>query len=177
MRNNKIPCMLLFSCLFLFACSSPTPEKYFDVAVLNTNMLVGFAGEVLPRDLESPSVKLEENNSEPVQMTRSEMMSTKIKFLDENFEKLKDLKETEDTKEMLQASIALYKFVLPVYKTEYTQLAGLFDSNAPKDQIQSLAQSIHDKYYLQYKELEAKLISIGKIYAEKNNIKVNWGVY
>ena len=33
-----------------------------------------------------------------------------------------------------------------------------------------------DKYFPQYKNLTDKLISAGKVYAEKNNINVKWDV-
>lgn len=107
-------------------------------------------------------------------MTRDEVLAAKIQFLDEYFEKLKNLKETTDTKDMLQTSVALYEFVLPVYKAEYKQLARLYDEGAPKEQIQSQARLIHDKYYPRFNELYNKLIEIGKLYAGRHSIKVNW---
>jgi len=169
----------LILCLFILlsGCSTDTPEKYFDVAVLNINMFFGFADDGLLRELESPSVKLSENNSEPVPMKRSEVINMKIQQIENNFDKLQKLNETEETKDMLTSSLNLYKYVLPVYKNEYVQLAELFDRNASVDQIQSLSNSIHNKYYNVFSELYNKLINAGKIYADKNAIKVNWGVY
>ncbi|MEO8210984.1 MAG: hypothetical protein ABI840_10510 [bacterium] len=168
---------ILFSCIQFTACNSVTPEKYFGIAVLNTNMLFGFAGDGQLRQLESPSAKMSGNNGETVPMKRGEELNTKIQFVEENFGKLEDLKETEDTRDMLAASRALYEFVLSVYKNEYVQLADLYDSGAPKYQTLSLSNSIHDKYSSGYEKLYDNLIKTGKIYAEKNNIKVNWGVY
>ena len=166
----------LFFCCFLLltACNTASHEKYFDVAVLNSNLLVGFANDGMARELESPSVKMNEKG-QPVAMKRGEVMSSKIQFVEDTFEKLKGLKETEDTKDMLQTSRALYEYVLPVYKTEYVQLARSYDGDAPKEQIHSQLQAIHDKYYQGFNELYTKLIDIGKAYAAKHNIKVNWG--
>lgn len=177
MKIYKLHGLIFFCCLLFIECSSDSPEKYFNIAVLNTNMFSGFAGNGMYRQLESPSVKLSENSGETVAMKQSEIMKAKIENTEENFKKLKDLKETEDTKDMLESSMALYEFVLPVYKTEYSQLAGLFDEGAPKNQIELLAQSIHDKYYAKYTELYNKLIGIGKSYAQRHDIKVNWGGY
>jgi hypothetical protein len=177
MKKHKLPVLLVMCCMYLISCNSDSPEKYFDIAVLNTNALRGFAGDGMLRDLQSPSVKMAENNGKPVPMKRSEVLNAKIKLAEENLDKLEGMKKTDDNKDMLEASLALYKFVIPVYKTEYTQLAGLYDANAQEDEIESLAKLIHEKYYSEYTELYNKLISIGKVYAEKHDIKVNWGAY
>jgi ribosomal protein L15 len=137
-------------------------------------MLVGFANSGQLRELESPSVKLAENSSQPVTMKRNEVIDEKIKFIETNLEKLKELKVTTDTKDILQTSLALYKYILPVYKMEYEQLAKLYDEGASNEKIQLLAQTINDKYYSHFNELYSKLISSGKLYAERNSIKVNW---
>jgi hypothetical protein len=164
---------ILSSCYLLNACHTP-PENYFDVAVLNVNMLQGFAGEGLNRELESPSVKATGNKDQYATMTRKEAVEAKIEFVQANYEKLKKLKETSDTKDILQNSLALHEYILPVYKGEYVQLAKLYDEGATKEAIMANTQSIHDKYSSGYEELYNKLIGSGKGYAERNNIKVNW---
>ena len=166
--------LLIFCSLYLISCGTTPPEKYFNIAVLNTNILAGFANTGMLRQLDSPSEKLTDNN-ETVPMKRAEIINDKTKTVEENFGKIKDLKETDETKEMLQASVALYEFVLPVFKNEYTQLAASFDNGAPENITDTEAQAIHDKYFSKYDELYKNLISAGKAYAEKNNIKVNWG--
>lgn len=174
MKKIIRPVILFFcSCLLFIACSKVTPEKYFNVAVLNSNLFSGFANEGMYRQLESPSLKLGEDHG-TVQMKRNEVVRDKINAIEESFDKVKDLKETEETKEILRTSIALYEYVLPVYKKEYSQLADSFDKSAPEDQIKSESKAIHDKYFPGYDELYKKLITAGKSYAEKNNIKVHW---
>jgi len=162
-------------CLLLTACNTATPENYFGEAVLTSNTLVGFANDGLQRELDQPSVKMVNGDvNNPVPMKRKEIIDGKIEYMEEQLGKIKKLKKTEDTKEMLEASISLYENTLPVYKNEYQQLARLYDDAAPKEQIQSLTQSINDKYYPRFDELYNKLIAVGKLYAEKNKIKVNW---
>ncbi len=138
--------------------------------------MIGFSNNGLLRELESPSLKLIPGTvDKTVAMKRKEVIDNKIQFLETNFEKLKQLKETSDTRNMLHASVSLYEFVLPVYKNEYSQLAKLYDDNAPKEQLQLLAKDIHDKYYVKFDQLFNDLINTGKPYADKNNIKVDWG--
>ena len=159
----------------LISCSNKTPENYFDIAVLNSNYLNGFANNGLSRELESPSVKLVENSTETVPMKRSEVIETKIQFIDGQYDKVKSLKITDDTKDIIEASLALYEFVVPVYKTEYTELANLYDNGAKPEQTEQLTKLIHEKYFPRFDELYKNLIKAGKAYASKHNIKVNWG--
>lgn len=164
----------IISILNFTSCNTATPEKYFNTAVLNTNLLSGFADNGMMRQLESPSVKLEEKSGETTPMKNSEVIKDKIKSVEETLTEVKDLKVTEETKDMLQASISLYQFVLPVYKNEYLQIAESLDKKESAEKIDSEANAIHEKYFAKYNELYKKLISFGKVYAEKNNIKVNW---
>jgi len=169
---------LLTGCICQFiACNSATPEEYFGVAILNHNMMHGFAGTGLQRELESPSVKMIDGNKDNIApMKRKEIIDDKIKILEDNQEKLKALKETDDTRDMLKASAAIYDYVLPVYRNEYTQLAKLYDENSPGEKIQSYSQAISDKYYAGYQQLFQKLTTAGKTFADKHGIKVNWDV-
>ena len=120
---NTVAILCFYLLPLCMGCNSVTPEKCFDIAVLNSNMLVGFANEGQIRELESPSVKMSENGNGTVAMSRSDLVQAKVDFVEANLKKLKGLKETEDQKEMVQASLALHEYILPVYKTEYQQLA------------------------------------------------------
>lgn len=175
---KKSATLLTFIALCCFtSCGTATPETYFTTAVLSCNMMHGFANAGLQRELESPSVKMVDGNvnkTEP--MKRKEIIDMKIGYLEPAFEKVKDLKQTDDNKEMVQASLALYEYVLPVYKNEYQQLARLYDDGAPKEQIASFEQSLSEKYYPTFEELHNKLTAAGKPYAAKHNINVQWDI-
>lgn len=177
MKKSILLLTVIFCYCLFTACNTATPEDYFDIAVLNSNMVHGFANSADQRELESPGVKMVDGSKDKFEpMKRKEVVDSKIQFMEESFEKVKDLKETEDTKDILQASIALYNYVLPVYKNEYQQLAKLYDDGAPKEQIESLQQSIEEKYYPKFEELYNGLATAGKPFAERHNIKVNWDI-
>lgn len=55
---NTVAILCFYLLPLCMGCNSVTPEKCFDIAVLNSNMLVGFANEGQIRELESPSVKM-----------------------------------------------------------------------------------------------------------------------
>ena len=166
--------LLLISMLLIYGCSNTSPEKNFSIAVLNSNLLNGFAGNGLSRELESPSVKLSESGNETLPMKRTELIENKLTVVEESYHKVKDLKVTDDTKDIVSSSLELYEYVLPVYKTEYMQLAELYDKGASQDEIKSQTELIHERYFPRFKELYDKLIGAGKVYSSKHNIKVNW---
>ena len=168
--------IVLFACLFFTACNRPSPEKAFDVAVLNSNMLIGFANEGMERELTSPTMKMGKTKDEFFPMKRSEVVETKTKFVEENYEKLKAFQLTDETKEIVQESLAMHELILPVYKNEYKQLARLYDEGAPKEEVEKLQQGIQEKYFPKFEVLYSKLINSGKLYAKEHHIKVNWAM-
>lgn len=175
MNKLYVPLVAL-SCLVV-SCDMTTPRNYFDRAVLNSNFLHGFAGNGgIERELKQPSIKLVDTaGSETAQMTRKEVVENKLAFVEDAYEKVKKLKETDDTRDMLQASRALYEYVLPVYRNEYQQLARLYDEGAPENEIEAFRKSIRDKYLTGFQTRMAALTSAGKPYADRHGIKVNWG--
>jgi len=174
-KNIRSLGVLICCAILLTACNTTSPERYFDIAVLNSNMFTGFADDGLLLQFESPSAMMAENGT-VVAMKRADVAEQNIHFTEEAFEKLKDLKQTTETKEMLQTSIAMFEYILPVYKNEYKQLAKLYDEGASKEKTAAYAKAIREKYVEGFKNIYNKLISIGKVYAEKNNIKVNWNL-
>ncbi len=166
-----LPALILFS-----GCQDTTPERYFDLAVLNSNLIVGFANDGFQRELDQPSMMLVEGTRDAARpMKRKDVVNDKIRFVEDNLAKLKDLKETADTKDILQASIQLHEFILPVYKNEYQTLAHLYDGGAHNDSIRTTADAIHDRYSADFEERYNSLINSGKNFATRHKITVNWG--
>ena len=169
---------LLVPGLFQFtACTSSSPENTFNTAVLSCNMIHDFASNGFLRQLETPSVQMvngDVNNVAP--MKRKEVIEGKIQVVKDYHNKVNQLNESDDSKEVIVASRALYDYVLPVYEKEYRELARLYDEGAAKESIASYAQGIQDKYYQGFSELFDKVTAAGKLYAKKHNINVQWDV-
>jgi len=165
----------LFVCwsFLLTACNFTTPENYFDQAVLNTNMLSDFASDRLTQTLVSYAAPTEAAKAQ--KSSSAKVLDSKIQFIENALKKVKALKETDETREMLKTSIALHEYVLPVYKNEYMDLAKQADNGAPKEEIARQADVIANKYGPKYDELMNKLTEIGKVYAKDHGIQVNWG--
>ncbi len=172
--KNIIALLLVFSfTVVLFSCGNPPPQQVFGIAVLNSNLLFGFAGSGMQRELASPSAKLtDEKTGTTAPMKRAEVVKTKLEATETNYGKVQALSSNEETKEMLNAALALYEFVIPVYKNEYTQLATLYDEGAPADKIAALEKTIQEKYGAKFKELYEAAGTAGKAYAAKHDIPV-----
>jgi hypothetical protein len=175
MKKALLPIIITVS-LFLVGCAPASPEEYFNAAVLSSNMLHGFANETDWREFESPSVKLVGNAGETAPMKRKEIAESKIERAEANLDKLMDMKETNDSREILLAAKEMYQHALPVYKSEYIELANLYDNGGSKEQIQAKLNSIQGKYAAKHELLHTKLISLGKVYAKKHNINVMWDI-
>ena len=162
--------------LLTISCNAPDPQRYFDVAVLSANMISDFGGR-LEYELANPSVTLVEGTKDQTRpMKRSEIMEQKIKFVEDHLKDIKDLKETDDSRDILKASISLHEYTIPIFKTEYVQLAKLYDDEAPKEEIATYQQAIWEKYGNRFGQLFDALTEAGKKYATKHDIKVNWDV-
>jgi hypothetical protein len=107
-------------------------------------------------------------------MTRKEIVEDQIQRVEANLVKIKALPDSEETRDMVQTSIKLHEFVLPVYKTEYRQLAKLYDEGDSQPERVATAHEIDTKYLADYQTLFNRLVELGKGYAEKHRIKVEW---
>ncbi len=175
MKKLLIP-LAVISCL-VSSCEKPTPQNYFDRTVLNCNLMHGFAGKGMERQLKEPSVKLADSGgSRTVSMTRKEVVDDQIRSLEEAYEKLKHLEETAETREMLQASRSLYEYVLPVYRNEYQQLARLYDGGSGETETDTFHQSIRTNYLAGFQSRMEALTTAAKPYAERHGINVKWDV-
>jgi hypothetical protein len=177
MRKLAIATIIISCIAVLTSCNDTNPETQFGIAVLNSNMMQGFASDGLQREMESPSVQMIDGDKDKfAPMKRNEIIQNKIASLESNFSKLKKLKETSDNRQLLKASRDLYNYVLPVYKNEYLQLAKLYDEGSSNETIGSYTTAIHDKYYNDFIALHEKLVAEGKPFAQKHGINVQWDI-
>jgi hypothetical protein len=177
-RTGVVRLLLCAALVLLLPSCGDSPRACFDRAVLNCNMIHDFAGQGMEQQLESPSVKLTDAKTGAfAPMTRKEVVDDKIAFVEQSLAKVRQLGQTDDNREMVQASIALYEYVLPVYRDDYQRLAKLYDSGAPKSAIAQLSSSIAKKYGAPFRALSDRLTAAGKAYAARHQIQVMWDVH
>jgi hypothetical protein len=161
--------------LVLASCNNTSPENYFDEAVLNVNLITPFGGLAALNSLAHPSLKLVPGTKDQTTpMTRKEIVEDQIQRVEANLTKIKALPDSEETRDMVKTSIKLHELVLPVYKTEYRQLAKLYDEGGTQEERMSAAREIDSNYLAGYQALFNRLVELGKAYAEKHHIKVEW---
>lgn len=182
--KNALPVLSksLFACLLttlllLSACSIPeSPEKFFDIAILNTNVFNDFASPGLIRHIDQESAEFPDIPSSKKKGDEATIFVTnKVLYIEQSLEKVKKLSASGDNKDIKALSVALYELVLPVYKNEYMAYAKLCDSKAGQPEKDALAKSITEKYGVNFEQKYTSLMEKGKLFAEANNINVNWG--
>ncbi len=173
-----IPLLLsVASAGLLVSCQKATPRETFDIAVLNCNLMHGFAGSGMRYELEHPSITMGgEHHDQQVAMMRAEVVDSKIQSLETAYEKVRKLSPDDDSREIVQASTALYEFVLPVLRNEYRKLAGLYDAGAAQKEIQALEQTIEKQYQAKFITLSDAVTAAGKPFAERHQIPVKWDI-
>jgi len=175
MGRRFSPLIAVVLSLVLASCNNASPEDYFDEAVLNVNLITPFGGLAALNSLAHPSVKLVPGTKDQtMSMTRKEIVEDQIQRVEANLTKIKALPDGEETRDLVQTSIKLHEFVLPVYKTEYRQLAKLYDEGGSQQERMATAREIDAQYLAGYQALFSRLVELGKAYAEKHHIKVEW---
>jgi len=168
---------LVILCSFLLSSSNtPTPQNYLDTAVLNCDKVAGFAGNALSMELENPPIKKTGKNGEKIPMTRREIIEEKISFSEKVLEDVKNMEASPDANDILSGSIALHRFVIEVYETDYMALAKLYDEGAPKATIAAFDSAIKNKHASMFELHYENLLRGGKLYASRHNIKLKWAI-
>jgi hypothetical protein len=166
---------LLTICLFLQSCSEPA-DKFFGVAVLNTNTINDFGTSTLAKHisdetLEFPDIPSSKKKGDEAVIS----VSNNILYMEKSLKDIKALSASDDSrKEIKEKAIALYEFAIPVYKNEYTAYARLCDSKAPQAQKDEILNTIEQKYSAEFESRYAELLAKGKVFADENNIPVDW---
>ncbi|OKS87440.1 hypothetical protein [Mucilaginibacter polytrichastri] len=167
--------LFLVISVFFQSCSEPA-EKFFDVALLNTNTIVDFGTPILAKHINDeateypniPSSKKKGNEA----LTN---VQNNVLYMEKALKDVKALSANDEKRKVIKAqSIALYEYVIPVYKKEYTAYAKLCDAKAPQAQKDELINLIRQKYNAGFEKQYAALVSNGKAFAKDNNIDVHW---
>ena len=159
--------VVLLCCFTLVGCNTSNPDEYFQTTVLNSNILFGFATEKLAQDVINEPGTAEEHYS----LT----LYSKISYVQKVIDKIESTKAPDaDAEKIRDASLDLYKFALPVFENEYTEIAKLATEKADKalidEKVNVLDAKYQDAFYAKYDAL----IALGKAYAEKHQLNVKF---
>lgn len=171
----KLLSLLLLS-LFMQSCQN-TPEEYFDTTALNTNTLTEFGGkDFRTMELNKKSNQLlafDEKSTFPAKSYEDHILRFKIPYIDQIIEKIKDLKPTEETTPLINASLDLFEFVKGKYKTDYIKIAKLMESNAPKEEIDKAIAEMEKTSFPEFDAKYKKVWDLAMPYAKEHGIQVS----
>jgi len=167
--------LLLSVSLFFQSCSEPA-DKFFGVTVLNTNTISDFGTPILAKHISDETLEFpdipssKKNGDEAVKHVQNNIL-----YMEKSLKDIKALSAGDDSRKSIkEKSLALYEFVIPVYKNEYTAYAKLCDGKAPQAQKDAIIKSIEQKYNAGFEAKYGALLADGKAFAAENNIDVDW---
>lgn len=172
--THRLFVTLLTGMLFLTACTE-SADRFFGIAVLNTNMLREFGTPTFARRLndetkEFPDIPSSRKNGDEAQKS----ITNKILFIEKSIKDIKSLSESGIRKDIRQQSLELFELVLPVYKNEYMAYAKLCDTKGPQEQKDLIIRKIDEKYNEAFEKKYIRLLEKGKTFAKDNNLNVKW---
>ena len=161
--------LLLLLCIDSSCSLLHSPEEYFDKTALNTNMLSRFGGNYF---YTYEKYIKGGNGTGSFNTCEKYLKNYSIAFAERDLEKVKKLYPSTEAKPMIDASIALYTFVLQSYKTEHLAIARMIDQNAKAEAIDDAIRALDEKSYDRFSEKYNKLWTIARAYAKNNHIEV-----
>ncbi len=162
--------------LLLVSCQSTTPEKFFDQAILNTNMVNKLEPNYFGKMLEKHTVEYPDKPSSKKKGNEAQhLVETTILHIENALEKVKALDANDEERKLIKEnSIELFEAALSVYKNEYLAYAKLCDQKSTSPEKQKLLKKVEESDLPKIEKLMDSLYEKGKVFAAKHNINVNW---
>jgi hypothetical protein len=176
LNNSIIAFVLIAASIVSTSCTNPSPEKTFEIAALNTNLLSRFGSKDINFKLESEPQIYDETQKKMIPSSYYDYFKFDIANLETQFKKIKEINEDDDNRELLQASKDLFTYAIAKEKEGYLPIAKMKDEKASPEQIE---KAIADFDASTLNEIDAKftrLMNAAKAYAEKHNIDAKIGV-
>jgi hypothetical protein len=168
--------LLIVSSIASTSCTNLSPEKTFEIAALNSNLLSRFGSKEIDEKLQSEAQIYDETQKKMIPSSYYDAFKYDITNLETRFQTIKDIPEDEDNKELLQASKDLFSYAITKQKEGYLPIAKMKDEKASPEQLE---KAISDFEASTLNEIDTKftrLMNAAKAYAEKHNINAKIGV-
>lgn len=158
------------------SCSNLSPEKTFDIAVLNSNLLSRFGGKEISNKLESEPQVYDESQKKMIPSSYQDTFKYDISNLEIQLKKINEITEDDDNKDLLQASKDLFSYVIAKQKEGYLPIAKMKDEKRSPEQIQKAIADFDAATQTEADSKFTKLMVVGKAYAEKHHIDAKFGI-
>ena len=174
--NNSIILVLIVTSLFLTSCTNLSPEKTFEIAALNSNLLSRFGSKDINFKLESEPQIYDESQKKMIPSSYYDYFKFDITNLETQFKKIKEIKEDDDNRELLQASKDLFSYAITKEKEGYLPIAKMKDEKASPEQIEKAIADFDAATQSEIDTKFTKLMNVAKAYVAKHNINAKIGM-
>lgn len=174
--NNSIILVLIVTSIFLTSCTNLSPEKTFEVAALNSNLLSRFGSKDINFKLESEPQIYDESQKKMIPSSYYDYFKFDISNLETQFKKIKEIKEDDDNRELLQASKDLFSYAITKEKEGYLPIAKMKDEKASPEQIEKAIADFDAATQSEIDTKFTKLMNVTKAYVAKHNINAKIGI-
>lgn len=174
--NKSIAFVLIAVSLIATSCTNLSPEKTFEIAALNSNLLSRFGSKDINYKLESEPQIYDESQKKMIPSSYYDYFKFDIANLETQFKKIQEIEEDDDNKELLQASKDLFSYAIAKQKEGYLPIAKMKDEKASSEQIE---KAIADFDASTQKDIDAKftkLMNVAQAYVDKHNINAKIGI-
>jgi len=174
MKNLLI--ILFLTAVLTQSCSSDKPEDYFAKTTLNVNKYSNMGSADFQQIIEIQSVNAmyAEVDGEfvPTNSYEAHVKTLKVYEIEKDIEKIKNLRATEDTKEMINASLEVFNFVKSKYETDYVKIAKLMDDKVDQNKTDLAIRDFENQNLQELNEKINALHDIAIPYAKNNGMDV-----
>lgn len=176
LNNSIILLVLIVTSIFLTSCTNLSPEKTFEVAALNSNLLSRFGSKDINFKLESEPQIYDETQKKMIPSSYYDYFKFDITNLETQFKKIKEIKEDDDNRELLQASKDLFSYAITKEKEGYLPIAKMKDEKASPEQIEKAITDFDAATKSEIDNKFTKLMNVAKAYVAKHNINAKIGI-
>lgn len=175
MKINKIILVLLLV-VSLCSCTGTSPKKVIAQTWLNTNNITAYYSPKFFKGLIEKKAKNNitvykdgtVTNGTAVEHVQQYIIAT----IDENLKKVEGISVKEDNKELVGASLEIFKYSRAVFENEYLDVAAMIDDEKPSEEIHAAIDNLFAKHDGEMTAKFDRLDSYAIPYAEKHNIPI-----
>lgn len=166
--------LFIVAVFLLSSCTMTSPERYFDIAVLNSNTISQFGGKEIYDWLRTQPQTYDEKSKQMVTSSYVDYVKFKFSYAEKALRDIEALTVTEDTKPMIEASRDLFSYAVDKERSGYVSIAAMKDHHASDEEIKAAAIDFNKQFQAEFGQKYDKMIEIGKAYAGKHNIKADF---
>ncbi len=147
----------------MVGCNNTSPQKYVEIAVLNTNLVTAYYRPPYFEEMMS-------HQGNAVDYVRQQT----IPSLEQAIEKVKNLRVTDETKGLIDASLDFLVYGKELFETEYIDIAQMVDDNEPQAAIDTAITRVFDQHDPFLVEKLDRLEAVAIPFAEKHGVDLTF---